>query len=132
MVTETDLQKHLGIVKDFYLTGRGELFHDFLLNLKGISYSKNALASGASTYILFSSEMNFELLRRFNYHKTIYFLDVASAFVLAAGRVQVQEEIFQRIQISVKPPPGIFISLNYVYREHDLLLHHYVYFRYRY
>jgi len=33
VVTETDLPKHLGIVKDFFLGGRGELFHDFLISL---------------------------------------------------------------------------------------------------
>jgi hypothetical protein len=46
VVTETDLQKHLGIVKDFYLTGRGELFHDFLLNLKEIPLAKNTINAG--------------------------------------------------------------------------------------
>lgn len=87
MVAETDLPKHLGIIKDFYLTGRGELFHDFLLNLKSISMAKSSLLS-----------------------------DVRRAFILAANRVQLQDDILQRIHIQLSseiiPNPNLNFVIN--------------------
>ncbi|CAL8073229.1 unnamed protein product [Orchesella dallaii] len=99
VVAETDLPKHLGIIKDFYLTGRGELFHDFLLNLKTVPMAKNSLLS-----------------------------DVSQAFILAATRVQVQDEILQRIHIQLpsdiaKPKLELVMSSMSLRMEDEWPLH---------
>jgi len=89
----------VGIIKDFYLTGRGELFHDFLLNLKSISMLKGSLQS-----------------------------DVQGAFTLAATRVQLQDEILQRIRIQLptdiaKPTVALVMSSMSLEMEDEWPLH---------
>ncbi|CAG7730090.1 unnamed protein product [Allacma fusca] len=77
VVNEAGLVKHLGIIKDFYLTGRGELFHDFLSSIKPL--------------IVLKSPFMLSALRR--------------SFAVSAARVQLQDEVVQKIQLNFPTGP---------------------------
>jgi len=106
-VIDAHLLSHLSIIKDFYLGGRGEFLYTFLTTLSENLAKKTSMVDVRMRKENEVNEIQLRDLipRLFHFYflvsKRSVRLDVKECFHLAAMRVQVPEDVLQKIDIVV-------------------------------